>query len=109
MRYYLILFFSLFTFRCIINEFPGRNDKGRVATDVAEICRRIVRRNGYRGKSRERRVRDPVQTRAIRTKQKIMEAGETSFRSAGYHNVTADEIARAAGASVGSFYAYFAG
>ena len=52
-------------------------------------------------------VRDPVQARAIRTKQKIIEAGADLFSGRGYHNVTADEIARAAGVSVGTFYSYF--
>jgi AcrR family transcriptional regulator len=57
--------------------------------------------------TKEKTVRDPVQSRGIRTKQKIVEAGATLFSERGYHNVTADEIARAAGASVGTFYAYF--
>jgi AcrR family transcriptional regulator len=52
-------------------------------------------------------VRDPVQTRAMRTKEKIIDAGTVLFSERGYHNVTADEIARAAGLSVGTFYAYF--
>jgi AcrR family transcriptional regulator len=34
--------------------------------------------------------------------------GKDLFSTRGYHNVTADEIARGAGVSVGSFYAYFA-
>jgi AcrR family transcriptional regulator len=52
-------------------------------------------------------VRDPVQARGIRTKEKIIEAGTALFSQRGYHNVTADEIARAAGVSVGTFYSYF--
>jgi len=52
-------------------------------------------------------VRDPVQARAIRTKKKIIESGADLFSERGYHNVTADEIARAAGVSVGTFYSYF--
>jgi AcrR family transcriptional regulator len=52
-------------------------------------------------------VREPVQSRAIRTKKKIIDAGAILFGERGYHNVTADEIARAAGYSVGTFYAYF--
>ncbi len=53
-------------------------------------------------------VRDPVQARGIRTKERIIEAGKELISTRGYHNVTADEIAGAAGVSVGSFYAYFA-
>jgi AcrR family transcriptional regulator len=61
------------------------------------------------GPNREKTsVRNPVQTRGIRTKQKIIDAGASLFSEHGYHNVTADEIARTAGASVGTFYAYFA-
>lgn len=36
-----------------------------------------------------------------------MDAGRTLISDRGYHNVTADDIAAAAGVSVGSFYAYF--
>ncbi|MBN2224468.1 MAG: TetR/AcrR family transcriptional regulator [Deltaproteobacteria bacterium] len=60
-------------------------------------------------KDREKaNVRNPVQTRGIKTKKKILKAGAALFSQRGYHNVTADEIARAAGVSVGTFYAYFA-
>jgi AcrR family transcriptional regulator len=52
-------------------------------------------------------VREPIQDRAIRTKENIIEAGKLLFSEKSYHNVMADDIAREAGVSVGSFYAYF--
>jgi AcrR family transcriptional regulator len=58
--------------------------------------------------SKLKAVRDPVQTRGIKTKGRIIEAGRDLISERGYYNVTADEIAAAAGVSVGSFYAYFA-
>jgi AcrR family transcriptional regulator len=57
---------------------------------------------------KEKAVRDPVQARGIKTRGRIIEAGRLLISQRGYHNVTADEIAAAAGVSVGSFYAYFA-
>jgi AcrR family transcriptional regulator len=52
-------------------------------------------------------VRNPVQVRGIKTKEKIIRVGQSLIAARGYHNVTADEIAYAAGVSVGTFYAYF--
>jgi len=52
-------------------------------------------------------VREPIQDRAIRTKENIMEAGKRLFSEKSYHDVMADDIAKEAGVSVGSFYAYF--
>jgi len=52
--------------------------------------------------------RKPVQARGIQTREKIIHAGEELFIQNGYHNILADDIARAAGVSVGSFYGYFA-
>jgi AcrR family transcriptional regulator len=52
-------------------------------------------------------VREPVQSRGIRTKEKILSVGRDIIPVRGYYEVTADEIARAAGLSVGTFYAYF--
>ena len=48
--------------------------------------------------------REPVQARGIQTRAKIMDAGEKLFIRNGFHNILADDIARAAGVSVGSFY-----
>jgi AcrR family transcriptional regulator len=64
--------------------------------------------NTERAKSKRTEVRDPVQARGIKTKERIIHAGRDLISVRGYHNVTADEIAGAAGVSVGSFYAYFA-
>lgn len=52
-------------------------------------------------------VREPIQDRAVRTKENIIEAGKRLFSEKSYHDVMADDIAREAGVSVGSFYAYF--
>lgn len=52
-------------------------------------------------------VREPVQDRAVRTKENIIEAGKKLFSERSYHDVMADDIAGEAGVSVGSFYAYF--
>lgn len=51
--------------------------------------------------------REPVQARGIQTRQKIINAGEKLFIQNGFHNILADDIAREAGVSVGSFYGYF--
>jgi AcrR family transcriptional regulator len=51
--------------------------------------------------------RQPVQARAIQTREKILDAGESLFLRTGFHKVLADDIARDAGVSVGSFYNYF--
>jgi AcrR family transcriptional regulator len=51
--------------------------------------------------------RQPVQSRSIQTREKIINTGERMFIQQGFHNVLADDIARAAGLSVGSFYSYF--
>ena len=51
--------------------------------------------------------RNPVQTRSIRTREKLMNSGEKLFIKRGFHNLLSDNIAREAGVSVGSFYAYF--
>jgi len=52
-------------------------------------------------------TRNPVQPRGVQTREKIMQAGEKLFTQKGFHQVLADDIAREAGVSVGSFYGYF--
>jgi AcrR family transcriptional regulator len=52
--------------------------------------------------------RIPVQPRGIQTREKIIRAGEKLFIQNGFHHILADDIAREAGVSVGSFYGYFA-
>ena len=49
----------------------------------------------------------PVQQRSINTRNKIMEAALELYAQRGYHNVTVDEIAAAAGVSTGIAYRYF--
>lgn len=51
--------------------------------------------------------RTPQQARGLRTRDKLLRAAETLFIERGYAGVTADEIAKAAGVSVGAFYTYY--
>jgi AcrR family transcriptional regulator len=60
-----------------------------------------------RTKEKKSVIRDPVQTRGKKTKQRLVSVGKDLFSQRGYHNITADEISHAAGVSVGTFYAYF--
>ena len=53
-------------------------------------------------------VRKPVQARSMETRNQIMKAGEELFRKKGLNGTNSKEIAKKAGVSVGSFYAYFA-
>lgn len=52
-------------------------------------------------------VRIPRQRRSEETRQKIMQAGFRLFEKEGFHATSSKKIAREAGVSVGSFYAYF--
>ena len=57
--------------------------------------------------SRKTGERKPKQSRGIRTREKIIQSGEKLLSREGFHVVLADDIAKEAGVSVGSFYAYF--
>ena len=107
----LIFFLSALPVACILkdvhipqqlrNGTRGTEDRHSAGDDKGPVMDTI-------DKDRERTaVRQPVQDRGVRTKKKIIEAGTALFSERGFHNVTADEIARAAGVSVGTFYAYF--
>ena len=48
-----------------------------------------------------------VQTRAVKTIEKILTTALEVYAKKGYHNTTVDEIARSAGLSVGTAYRYF--
>ncbi|MBR1797825.1 MAG: TetR/AcrR family transcriptional regulator [Clostridiales bacterium] len=48
-----------------------------------------------------------IQTRASKTRQKILVTALKTYSEKGYHDTTVDEIARAAGLSVGTAYRYF--
>lgn len=50
---------------------------------------------------------DPKQARSKQTKEKIVNAAIRLFQERGYEKTTSNEIAAAAGVSVGSFYVYF--
>ncbi len=52
-------------------------------------------------------TREPRQTRSMQTKQQILAAGTKLFTEKGFHQTNSNEIAKAAGVAVGSFYAYF--
>lgn len=53
------------------------------------------------------KVRTPKQERGIRTRERILEAGESLFSEKGFHSTNSKEIAALAAVSVGSFYSYF--
>jgi len=57
--------------------------------------------------SRNRRIRAPQQKRSIDKKEKIVEAAYAVFCSKGFYKTTTVDIARAAGVSIGTLYAYF--
>ena len=50
---------------------------------------------------------DPKQARSRQTKEKIVQAAILLFEERGYERTTSNDIATAAGVSVGSFYVYF--
>lgn len=50
---------------------------------------------------------DPKQARSRQTKEKIVQAAILLFQERGYEKTTSNDIAAAAGVSVGSFYVYF--
>ncbi|HLG13569.1 MAG TPA: TetR/AcrR family transcriptional regulator [Blastocatellia bacterium] len=50
---------------------------------------------------------DPKQARSKQTKEKIVTAAIKLFQERGFEKTTSNEIAAAAGVSVGSFYVYF--
>jgi AcrR family transcriptional regulator len=50
---------------------------------------------------------DPKQARSKQTKEKIILAAIALFQERGYEKTTSNDIAAAAGVSVGSFYVYF--
>jgi AcrR family transcriptional regulator len=52
-------------------------------------------------------IRIPRQERSIGKKEQIIDAGLKLFSDRGYHKTNTKEIAKEAGVSVGTFYAYF--
>lgn len=56
---------------------------------------------------RQRAVRKPSQSRAVRTRALLCEAGQREFSARGHAGATARSIARRAGVATGSFYQYF--
>lgn len=58
-------------------------------------------------KKLDKEVREPKQKRSIEKKEKIISAGYNLFLEKGYFNMTTADIAKAAGLSTGTVYAYF--
>lgn len=52
-------------------------------------------------------IKKPKQSRALETIVKIKDAGLKLFSQKGYYNINSKDIAKEAGVSIGSFYAYF--
>lgn len=57
--------------------------------------------------SSENTVRVPQQARSIEKRNRLVEAGMTLFGEKGFQGTNAKEIAKVAGVSIGTFYAYF--
>jgi AcrR family transcriptional regulator len=57
--------------------------------------------------SENHRVRTPRQRRSRKTKARLLDAGQRLICRKGFHGTNSKEIAAAAGAAIGSFYAYF--
>ena len=51
--------------------------------------------------------RTPQRDKAVRTRQRLLEVTLAQTAACGYHNITVDKIAAAAGVSTGSAYRYF--
>lgn len=60
-----------------------------------------------RSEKKEKAINEPKQKRSIETRNKILEVGSMLILQKGYHNVTTDDIAKAAGLSTGIVYHYF--
>jgi AcrR family transcriptional regulator len=56
---------------------------------------------------KEKTVREPKQARSINTKERILDTAYRMFCEKGYYKTTTNEIAKAAGISIGSLYSYF--
>jgi len=66
--------------------------------------------SGYRaagGKDVTNNIREPQQARSIEKKNRIIDAAMTQFDEHGYEGTNTKAIAKAAGVSVGTLYAYF--
>ena len=52
-------------------------------------------------------IREPIQKRSIKKKEKIIKAGFELICEKGYHNINTSQIAKKAGVSTGIIYQYF--
>nr|WP_321513622.1 TetR/AcrR family transcriptional regulator [uncultured Pseudodesulfovibrio sp.] len=57
--------------------------------------------------SEQNTIRVPQQARSIEKKQRLVDAAMSEFGKHGFHGTNAKGIAKAAGVSIGTFYAYF--
>jgi AcrR family transcriptional regulator len=80
---------------CVITRAEGVD-----GLDLSELARALA-------PAIEPPPRTPRQARSLRTRDKLLRAAEELFIARGYAGVTADEIAAAAGVSVGAFYTYY--
>ena len=55
----------------------------------------------------DKTVRNPKQTRSIKTKEKVLHAALQLFCNKGYYKTTTNEIAKVANVSIGSLYSYY--
>ncbi len=83
---------------CALTDMDGAN--GSEELDLSELERALA-------PTIEPLPRAPRQARSLRTRDSLLRAAEALFIERGYAGVTADEIAAAAGVSVGAFYNYY--
>ena len=85
-------------------------EKKNTPKNAAKRSDAVSKKNGAADKKAETAVKPmavPKQKRSIETRLKILSVGGDLILQKGYHNITADDIAKAAGLSTGIVYHYF--
>ena len=85
-------------------------EKKNTPKNAAKKSNAVSKKNGAADKKAETAVKPmavPKQKRSIETRLKILSVGGDLILQKGYHNITADDIAKAAGLSTGIVYHYF--
>ena len=85
-------------------------EKKNTPKNAAKKSDAVSKKNGAADKKAETAVKPmavPKQKRSIETRLKILSVGGDLILQKGYHNITADDIAKAAGLSTGIVYHYF--
>lgn len=85
-------------------------EKKNTPKNAAKKSNAESKKNGAVDKKAETAVKPmavPKQKRSIETRLKILSVGGDLILQKGYHNITADDIAKAAGLSTGIVYHYF--